>query len=47
LSSHHFGQIKDICDRVALFSEQHQIQKIMTKAEILNDPAELAHLSVL
>ncbi|WP_304651598.1 energy-coupling factor ABC transporter ATP-binding protein [uncultured Ligilactobacillus sp.] len=47
MSSHHFGQIKDICDRVVLFSEEHQIQKKMTKAEILNDPAKLAHLSVL
>ncbi|MDE6376364.1 MAG: energy-coupling factor ABC transporter ATP-binding protein [Ligilactobacillus sp.] len=47
MSSHHFGQIKDICDRVVLFSEEHQIQKTKTKAEILNDPTELAHLSVL
>lgn len=47
MSSHHFGQTKDICDRVVLFSEEHQIQKKMTKAEILNDPAKLAHLSVL
>lgn len=47
MSSHHFGQIKDICDRVVLFSEEHQIQKKMTKAEVLNDPAKLAHLSVL
>ncbi|MEY8661377.1 energy-coupling factor ABC transporter ATP-binding protein [Ligilactobacillus faecis] len=47
MSSHHFGQIKDICDRVILFSEKHRIERIMPKDQILADPVELKHLSVL